>query len=30
MKEALGHTPFQVMMGAVLGVAIGLLALVLQ
>ena len=27
MKEALGHTPFQVLMGALLGVAVGLLAL---
>ena len=30
MKEALGHTPFQVLMGALLGVAIGMLALVLR
>ena len=30
MKEALGHTPFQVLMGAVLGAAIGSLALVLR
>ena len=27
LKEALGHTPFQVLMGAFLGVLIGMLAL---
>ena len=27
LKEALGHTPFQVLMGALLGIAVGCLAL---
>ena len=30
LKEALGHTPFQVLMGALLGIAVGCLALVLR
>ena len=27
LKEALGHTPFQVLMGALLGISVGLLTL---
>ena len=30
LKEALGHTPFQVLMGALLGIAVGCLALVFR